>query len=370
MHRRQFLAGSVTAAAFAALPSMAAETISPAARRLYRDAIVIDGNLVAPLDPTAPLDAVTRAQVKASGLSAFKMTLGGPGSQTKAETTEECGLIDKAIGLNSDLFTRVRKIGDIAAAKTGGKVGLIASFEAGEMLEGQVESIDHFRALDVLVMGLSYNLTTPFGSGVMSKAATGLTDLGRQAIDRMNRLGVTLDISHSDETTGFAAIEASRRPVLVTHAGSGAIRPHPRNKSNRLMKALADRGGVIGIFDLSYISVAPDQPSLAAYMAHLTHALNTAGEDHVGIGSDTILTPFDTSPEMMKMWDAETARRKATGVAAPGEGPPPFVTGLNRSDRCAVIADRLLKAGYPARVAEKVLGANFHRVFAETWSPA
>lgn len=370
MHRRQFLAGSATAAAFAALPSMAAETISPAARRLYRDALVIDGNLVAPLDPEAHLPADLTAQVRASGLTAFKMTLGGPGSQTKAETIEECRLIDKAIGLNSDLFTRIRKPADIAAAKASGLIGLIASFEAGEMLEGQIQSIDDFRAMDVLVMGLSYNLTSPFGSGVMSKTSTGLTELGRQAVDRMNRLGVTLDISHSDETTSVAAIAASTRPVLITHAGSGAIRPHPRNKSDRLMRALADKGGVIGIFDLSYLSVAPEQPSLAAYMAHLTRALNTAGEDHVGIGSDTILTPFDTSAESMKAWDAETARRKATGVAAPGEGPPPFVTGLNRSDRCAVIADGLLKAGYPARVAEKVLGANFHRVFAETWTPA
>lgn len=368
MDRRQFLAGGAAVSAFAALPAIAAEGISPAARRLYRDAIVIDGNLVAPLDPTAPLDATLRAQVRASGISAFKMTLGGPGRQNRAETTEECALVDKAIALNSDLFTRVRRIQDIAAAKAGGKIGFIASFEAGEMLEGQVDAIDHFRSLDVLVMGLSYNLNTPFGSGVMSKTALGLTDLGRQAIARMNSLGVTLDISHSDETTGFAAIAASTRPVLVTHAGAGAIRPHPRNKSNRFIRSLADKGGVIGVFELSYISVAPEQPSLAAYMGHLTHALKIAGEDHVGIGSDTILTPFDTSPESMRMWDAETARRQASGVAAPGEGPPPFVTGLNRSDRCAVIADQLLKRGYPARVAEKVLGANFHRVFAESWT--
>lgn len=365
MNRRSLLAG---VAAFAAMPAFAAERVSAEARRLYKDAIVIDGNLVAPLDPSGPMDAALSAQVRASGLTAFKMTLGGPGSQTRAETAEECALLDKALGFNSHLFTKVRKAADIRAAKDSGKIGFIASFEAGEMLEGQLDAIDQFRALDVLVMGLSYNLTTPFGSGVMSKQSTGLTDLGRQAVDRMNRLGVTLDISHSDETTGLAAIAASTRPVLVTHAGSGAIRPHPRNKSDSFIRTLAGRGGVIGIFDLSYISVAPEQPSLAAYMGHLTHALNTAGEDHVGIGSDTILTPFDTSPEMMKAWDAETARRKATGVAAPGEGPPPFVTGLNRSDRCAVIADQLLKRGYPARVAEKVLGANFHRVFAETWT--
>ncbi len=320
-----------------------------------------------PLDADAPLDAAISAQVRASGLTAFKLTLGGSGSRSKAETDEEVAMTDKALTLSNHLFSRIRTIDDIRAAKQNGRVGIIFSFEAGEMLEGQLDNIDHFRRQDVLVMGLSYNLATPFASGVMVPKSTGLTELGRQAVQRMNALGVTLDLSHSDEPSSLAAIAASSKPALVTHAGCAAIRPHPRNKSDRLLRALAERGGVMGIYDLSYLSVAPEQPSLAAYLGHLTHALKVCGEDHVGIGSDTILTGFDTSAEMMQAWEQETTRRQATGVAAPGEGPPPFVTGLNRPDRCAIIADGLLKCGYSARVAEKVLGGNFRRVFSETW---
>ena len=130
---------------------------------------------------------------------------------------------------------------------------------------------------------------------------------------------------------------------------------------------MAESGGVVGLYGLSYISAGPEQQSLDDYMAHMLHALSVCGEDHVGIGSDAILTPFDTSPESMAQWDASIAARKAAGVSAPGEGRPPFVTGLNRSNRPEIIARALLERGQPVRVVEKVLGANFQRVFAETW---
>jgi len=79
------------------------------------------------------------------------------------------------------------------------------------------------------------------------------------------------------------------------------------------------------------------------------------------------MTAFDTTPENLAAWDAETRRRREAGIGAPGEGPPPFVEGLNRPDRCAVIAAELKKRGYRERAIEKVLGLNFRRWFAQTW---
>ena len=102
-------------------------------------------------------------------------------------------------------------------------------------------------------------------------------------------------------------------------------------------------------------------------MAHMLHALKVCGEDNVGIGSDAILAPFDTTPKGVEAWNKDIAARKASGVAAPGEGRPPFVTGLNRSDRSEVLARALARRGQPLRVIEKVLGSNFQRAFAETW---
>ena len=130
---------------------------------------------------------------------------------------------------------------------------------------------------------------------------------------------------------------------------------------------MADRGGVVGIYELSYINTHSSQPTLEDYMAHLTHALDVCGEDHVGIGSDAIMTEFEVTPESVKAWNEDIARRKAAGIGAPGEGPLPFVVGLNRSDRARVIADALDARGYSTRLIEKVLGRNFLRVFEDTW---
>tara|TARA_R110002167_G_scaffold127057_2_gene308331 strand:+ start:2627 stop:3781 length:1155 start_codon:yes stop_codon:yes gene_type:complete len=336
--------------------------------RLYRNAMVIDGNLVGPFDDAAPLDRDTADQVRSSGLTAFKLSIGGSTGGHDA-TNAEIAALDTAISLSPDVYMNIRTAADLLEAKHTGRVGVIYSFEGVDMLDGQVDTIDHFSALGVRVMQLSYNTASPFASGVMvPPPSSGLTPLGHAAVARMNRLGVTLDISHADEPSSLAAIAASSRPVAITHAGCDAVYPHPRNKSDAVLKAVADSGGVVGIYGLSYISAGPEQQSLDDYLAHMLHALAVCGEDHVGIGSDALLTAFDTSPDSMAEWDASIAARAAAGVAAPGEGRPPFVTGLNRPDRPAIIARALLDRGQPVRVVEKILGTNFQRVFAETWA--
>lgn len=369
MNRRDMIKVMGSAALSLGAPGMAWAAAKP--DPLYRNAIVIDGNLAAGFDTDAALDDATAAKARASGLTAFKLTQGGPGNRSKAETDSEIAEVLAGIDKNPGLLMKITSPADFAIAKKSGKIGVILSFEAGEMLEGQVANIDHFREAGVLVMGLSYNKQTPFASGVMVPEAqsTGLTPLGREAVQRMNARGVTVDVSHSDQRSSLGALEASSKPIVITHAGCAAVHPHQRNKSDELLRALAEKGGVIGIYDLSYLTSPPiRQPKLEDYLAHLTHALKVCGEDHVGIGSDTDWTQFDTTPESMKQWREITAQRAAAGVAAPGEGPPPFVIGLNRSDRCAVIADGLRKRGFKNGAIEKVLGANFQRVFTETWA--
>lgn len=369
MNRRDMIKTMGAAAIALGTPGIGRAAAKP--DPLYKNAIVIDGNLAAPVDDAEALDAATAAEFRASGLTAFKLTLGGPGTNTKEQTDSDLGQLISGIGKNPDLFLQINSAADFAIAKQSGRIGVIPSFEAGEMLEGQIDNIDYFRAKGVLVMGLSYNRQTPFASGTMVPEAqsTGLTPLGREAVQRMNARGVTIDVSHSDEKSSLGALEASSKPVLITHAGCSAVHPHPRNKSDALLRAIADKGGVVGIYDLSYLTSPPiRQPKLEDYIAHMTHALKVCGEDHVGIGSDSMATRFDESPENMKQWKDSIARRKAAGVAAPGEGPPPFVIGLNRSDRCAVIAGALRKQGYGDRTIEKVLGSNFQRVFGETWT--
>jgi membrane dipeptidase len=306
--------------------------------------------------------------VRASRLTALKLTIGGSHG-TYAETQAELDAITRGIANSAGLYHQVRTLADLDAGKRTGSVGVIYSFESVEMFEGKLARIAEFAAQGVRVMQLSYNRSSPFAAGVLApQPSSGLTTLGREAVARMNQLGVTVDVSHSDDASCLAVIAASRKPVVISHAGCTAVYRHPRNKSDAVLRALADRGGTIGIYGLSFISRGPAQQTLDDYLAHVRHALDVCGEDHVAIGSDAMLLPFDTSPESMQEWDKDIAERKASGVAAPEEGRPAYVEGLNRADRTTRIASALLERGIRERVVEKILGANLRRVLAATWT--
>lgn len=371
MNRRALLAGIAGFGATAALGgrALAGEDVEAAVARLFRAGVILDGNLAAPIDDSEPLPREWADKILSSALTAAKVTVVGPGA-AYAETLTTLAAYQKCMEMNPAVYRNVRTAREIEALRGAGPVGLIWSFETVEMLEGRPERIDEFAKLGVRVMQLSYNTASPFGSGVMTPAdgATGLTALGREALARMNAAGVALDVSHSDEKTALAALAASKTPGLVTHAGCAAVHPHPRNKPDSVLRAVAERGGVFGIYDLSFLTPdRPGQPTVDDYMAHLMHALKVCGEDHVGVGSDAVMTGFDTTPESLKMWAEETARRKAAGVAAPEEGRPPFVEGLNRADRMKVIAAELLKRGVSETATAKILGGNFLRAFRDAW---
>lgn len=368
MNRRKF--GHLVAGGAAALTGGATLIPDRSAGQPTRARYRVDGNLIPPIDEDDPLPEMIAAQVRSTGLTAIKMTVGGSGSLNRAATEAELAVFKRSLALNPDLFLQVRSLADLDVAAASGRLGVIFSFEAAEMLEGVVENIDRFRAAGVLVMGLTYNKQTPFGSGVLVESSTGLTMAGHSAVDRMNASGVTIDLSHSDERTSRDALRTSRKPVLITHAGCAAVHPHVRNKSDLLLRELADRGGVIGIYQLSFLANPDHQPHLEEYLAHVVHALKVCGEDHVGIGTDGYVLPADTSPAFMHLQAVENERRRRSGVAAPGEGLLNFVLGLDGPNRYAVIADAIRRRGYPARVIDKVLGGNFVRAFEETWIKA
>ena len=357
--RRRFVAGATMA-----IPGVTCARESAEAMALYVRSVVVDGNIYMPLSNT-----MTKAEVeafKASGITAVKVSLGGF-ANGYAETLSELNVFDRALALHPEDFVQIRTVADINDAKRSGRLGVVYSFEGVECLEGGTARIGEFSALGVKVMQLCYNLPSPFGAGVLADPSLPLTGLGHEAVAAMNASGVAIDLSHANLATTAGAMEASTKPVLITHAGCAAVHGHVRNKSDEQLRALAEKGGVVGIYDLPYLTPSPRQPTLEDYMAHMTHALNVCGEDHVGIGSDTEFLRFDTSPEAMEEFRVFAAGRRAAGVAAPEEDRPPYVEGLNHVRRCETIASALLRRRYPARVAEKILGGNFVRAFGEIW---
>jgi membrane dipeptidase len=331
---------------------------------LYREAFVLDCNALESIG--TQFDEAARLQdLRDSGVSAIKTTLGGANGtfeQAVADIASAQALIER----HPEHFIKVRRHADLERAKPEQKVAVIFSFEAATMLADKLERIDLFRNLGVLIMQLSYNHGTPLGHGCLDGETGGLTGLGRDAIARMNDLGVALDLSHSNTRTTAEAIAASRKPPLVTHAGCRAVFMHPRNKRDEDMKALADRGGVMGIYMLPFLTPDDRQPMLADYMQHMAHALKICGEDHVGIGSDTAF--FTVGDAELKAMADEAESRRKHGVGSPGENRPPYIPDINTPRKLERVADALLKHGYSARVAEKVLGLNFGRAFREIWT--
>ena len=375
MNRREFSTLLAGAAASTLVPDAlfpqaagSASPISPAAKELYSRSLILDANCAPPLhDGKLPFPQSALDLARNSGVNVLKLTMGGINDDF-VTTVDFLAFVQRMCEVHPDYFTQVRVPEDFARAKRENKLGIIFSFESADMLDGSLDKLEIFRDLGVRVMQLSYNKKSPFGAGVMAPDAGGLTDLGRQAIEKMNSVGVAIDVSHANAATTAGAIAASKKPVIMTHAGCSAIHPHPRNKTDEQLKALADKAGVMGIYDLPYLSASPKQPTVDDYMAHLEHALKVMGEDHVGVGSDASLEPFDTSAKGMEEFNKSEEQRQKSGLAAPEEDRPTYVLGLNIPRRIEVIADQLLKRGYSARVTEKVVGGNFVRVLTEIWT--
>jgi membrane dipeptidase len=370
--RREFtktLGSAAALAAFSPVLSWAVDEtrVSADAAKLYRDSFIFDGNALAGIGGLlrqSNQDEITKL-IRESGVTAIKATLGGATGNFEM-AVEDIASAAQLMEKRSDLFLQVRTAADFERARKEQKLGVIYSFESANMLEDKVDRIEMFRGLGVRVMQLTYNRKTPFGAGCLDGETDGLTELGRKAIAKMNELGVALDLSHSNTKTTADGIAASSKPPLITHTGCRAVYQHPRNKEDRELKALADKSGVVGVYMLPYIAASPKQPMLDDYLQHLEHALKVCGEDHVGVGSDVPFFHVDDSDleEMKKAAE----KRKADGIAAPGEDRPTYIPDLNTPRKMELIADALLKRGHKSGVVEKIMGANFKRAFGEIWT--
>ena len=349
-------------------PSPAHPPISEAAAELYNRSLILDCNSGPPFeDGKLPLPQNDLDMVRDSGVNVVKISLAGINGDF-AQAVKEIAYVAQMIEVHPAYFTQVRVPADLERAKREAKMGIVLSFESVEMLEGKLERLDLFRNLGVRVMQLSYNRKSPFAAGVMEPMGGGLTSLGKEAVKKMNVLGITIDLSHANESTTSDVLSTSSKPVIVSHAGCVAVHPHPRNKTDDQLKRLAAQGGVFGIYDLPYLTASPKQPTVDDYMSHMEHALKVAGEDHVGIGSDVGIEPFDISPKGMAEFNKIEEERQKSGLAAPEEDRPTYVVGLNMPRKLEVIAEQLLKRGYSTATVEKVLGRNFARVLSETWT--
>lgn len=157
----------------------------------------------------------------------------------------------------------------------------------------------------------TYNRRNLLGDGCMEPANAGLSRAGHEAIEKMNALGILVDLSHCSRQTAADALGASKRPVAFTHTGCQAIADHPRNRTDAELRAAADKGGVSGIYFMPYLCEGR-QPTANDVIRHLEHAIRIAGEDHVSIGTDGTISVDLTRRH-------SCSRRRPSGADPDGE---------------------------------------------------
>ncbi|MEZ5421198.1 MAG: membrane dipeptidase [Vicinamibacterales bacterium] len=330
--------------------SMQSTVASDEARGLYARGISIDGlanpgSMNVPWPPKGPLTEAQRANIAKSGLTAINATV----SADRVEpTVANIALWTGEAARYPDLLTIVRRHDDLARAKRAGQMGIILGFQDTEMLERDLSRLEMFRRLGVLIIQLTYNVRNLIGDGCLEPGDAGLSALGLDAVERMNALGIAVDLSHCGTRTTATGIAASARPPLITHSGCREVYRHPRNKEDKELKAMADKGGVVGIYLMPFLGgfAGPGQPTTEEALArHLEHALRVCGADHVGIGSDASVTPIEETPEYLRAERAFAEGRAARRSAAPDEDRPLYLPALEPPTP----ARRRRRAAGPAR---------------------
>ena len=340
----------------------------------YDDAIVIDalaspGPFNVPDRIGQPLTDEMVRNAAASGITAVNVTVSGGGEDPDAAyaaTLEHLAYWHREVEAHPDVLATAASVAEIEAAKAAGKLALILGFQDTFMLGTDLARMDEFRGMGVPIVQLTYNLPNLVGQGCLSPDNGGLTDFGRELVAHMAATGVLVDLSHCGQRTTAEAIAESPGPVSITHSGCAAVYAHPRSKQDAELRAMADKGGVIGIYMMPFLN--PEGPATADdFYRHIEHAVNVCGEDHVGVGTDNSITPTVDDEAYRATLQGFADERQRLGIGAPREHELLFVPELNDPMRMSMVADGLLARGHgEARVA-KILGGNWMRLFGEVW---
>lgn len=318
-----------------------------------------------------PLSPEMVANVRQSGITAVNATCSssGVGASSFIGTVSNISYYEREFAAHPDAMMKVRTVADLEEAKRTKRVGVILGFQDATMLDADVSRVNLFHSLGVRIIQLTYNVRNLLGDGCLEPANSGLSTFGRQAVERMNDVGILVDLGHVGRQTTADAVRASKKPVAASHTACAALNDVPRNKPDALLKAIADSGGVVGIYLMPFLRTGA-QPNADDVIRHLAHAVNVCGEDHVGIGSDLSITPIDLTPAFRAKHAAFVRDRRSRGVMAPGEAENIFnyVPDFNTPRRMEQIADALAKAGHGSARIAKIIGGNWMRLFGEVWA--
>jgi len=258
-----------------------------------------------------------------------------------------------------DEFLMVRSSEDIRTAKAGNRTGFIIGFQDTQPIADNLANLDHFHQAGVRIIQLTYNTPNRVGCGCMSPEDTGLTEFGKEVVREMNRLGMLIDLSHCGEKTTLDAIAASEKPVAFTHANPFKFCPIPRNKSDELLKAVAETGGVIGAVVFPLMLNCQSTATLEDYLRVIDYLVELVGIDHVGLGPDFMeLMPPEIAEAVLKDTPPEMQKKLLEGGVTEG-----FASATEFPN----VTAGLLARGYGKEAVQKIMGLNWLRLYSEVW---
>ncbi|WP_312794250.1 dipeptidase [Tianweitania sp.] len=285
------------------------------------------------------------------------------------ESLDALGLWRDLVRDNSDVAEIGTTSAEIERIGAEGKVAVILGYQNANLFEGRIRLVEMFAELGVRVVQLTYNNQNELGGSCYEAEDSGLARFGKEVVLEMNRAGILVDCSHVGDRTTLDAIEASEKPIAVTHANARSLFDHKRNKSDDVIKALGQTGGVIGC--AAYRNITGDGycKSIEAWCGMVARTVDIAGIDSVAIGTDR--SHNFTAPDYAWMRQGRWTRGVQYGASAAGKplkAPPP--DWFQTVEDMNVIPGGLRAVGFSEEEVAKITHKNWLRLYEATFRPS
>ncbi|HRQ48067.1 MAG TPA: dipeptidase [Rhodocyclaceae bacterium] len=324
---------------------------APDAEQLHRDAIVIDGLIV------AKWGSALFEDMQRGGLTAANCTVSiWEGFQDTVDAIVE---MNRLIDAHPERLLKVRSTADILRAKREGRTGVILGFQNAMAFEDQIGYVQVFKDLGVGVVQLCYNTQNLVGTGCYERDG-GLSGFGHEILAEMNRVGILCDLSHVGPNTAREAILASTRPVCYSHCLPSGLKDHPRNKSDDELKFIADHGGFVGVTMFAPFLKNGPHSTIDDYVEAIRYVFNLVGEEQIGIGTD--FTQGHDQAFFQRLVHDKGYARRLTNF---GEIVNPL--GIRTVGEFPNLTAALLRGGFSPAQVRRIMGENWLRLLADVW---
>jgi microsomal dipeptidase-like Zn-dependent dipeptidase len=268
----------------------------------------------------------------------------------------------------ADLIFQGKTGDDVRLARKSGRTAIFYGFQNPSPMEDDIRLVEILYALGARFMQLTYNNQSLLGSGCYETNDTGITRMGKEVIEEMNRVGLVVDMSHSAERSTLEAMEISSRPIVITHANPGFWEPALRNKSQAVLEGLAQTGGMLGFSLYPHHLKDKGDCSLESFCQMIARTAEIMGVDHIGLGSDLCQDQPDSVVEWMRAgrW---TKKIDYGEGSANNAGFPPMPDWFKDNRDFNNIEQGLLDVGFNAEDTAKVMGNNWLGFFDDNFGP-